>query len=802
MRADRQSGVASVARRHENGVSSCVEPSGKHKTHIKGGFTMFQAYHGVTSAQHQANFNKFAGQGYRIISLSVYGDPGSPLYAAVWVQRQGPAWEAVHGVDAAGYQKFFNTWTEKGYFPILVSATGTINNAVFAAMFEQGNPGPWFARHGMTPADFQSANAAALAARQMIRSFAIYGTASDRRYAAIWHPNPVYVKSHLHASNSGADYQTVFNAETQLPGYRLHGYRPAYVAVSGDGMYCSVFKDNVVGPWVARHGMTGAEYQNEFNQQVSKGFYPIVVQGGGTTHSPIYTAIFAQQDIPSSRQWTVSGSPVSILTPVDQVVRIFMEANGVRAAQVAIAKNGKMKFSHGYTWAESGYKVTQPSDRFLLASCSKMFLEAAIQSLYDSKKLTPDKTVYPLLGFSNPADPRSDQITVQQLLDHRGGYNDGTNPNLPAAADPTYNMRAIGIALGHPVNGKLDIARYMYGQPLQYTPGTDSAYSNYGYLLLGALVEKLTGMSYFDYLKQNILQPAGLTEVQVFSTLASLRTANEAIAEDQGFGLSPFDLNSQLLMPNVYGGDGEINEVGDPNDGLCASAESLAQFIFNHAVWGNGGRAPGSARSGSTPGASSWAESRWDGVDWSYVVNTRDWPPVTPAASTTVSGMQALTTTPFTLAVPNGSTKGFTTSGALLVTTASAGVQLIQYTGLSAGAFTGCTAPAGAGSANNGASITQASTVVGTHPLTQSPFTLNVCQNGTHGFSPTGILLVKNSAGVQQVIQYSGLNPLANEFTGCTALLTGAGSAISGCLVTPGTLESSIDALLNSIPLV
>ena len=80
--------------------------------------TMFEAYHDVTGAQHQANFNNLSAQGYRMISLSVYGDPGNPLYAAVWVQRSGPAWEAVHGVDAAGYQAFFDTWTAKGYVPV------------------------------------------------------------------------------------------------------------------------------------------------------------------------------------------------------------------------------------------------------------------------------------------------------------------------------------------------------------------------------------------------------------------------------------------------------------------------------------------------------------------------------------------------------------------------------------------------------------------------------------------------------------------------------------------------------------
>jgi hypothetical protein len=108
--------------------------------------------------------------------------------------------------------------------------------------------------------------------------------------------------------------------------------------------------------------------------------------------------------------------------------------------------------------------------------------------------------------------------------------------------------------------------------------------------------------------------------------VAAQRTAVEAIAEDQGFGGDPLNLASTLRIPNVYGGDGEINEVGTTNDGTAASARALTQFIHLHAVWGNGPRSANFARSGSTPGASSFAKSRGDNVDWAYVINTRDWP--------------------------------------------------------------------------------------------------------------------------------------------------------------------------------
>ena len=86
------------------------------------------------------------------------------------------------------------------------------------------------------------------------------------------------------------------------------------------------------------------------------------------------------------------------------------------------------------------------------------------------------------------------------------------------------------------------------------------------------------------------------------------------------------DPASQLLVPAIFGGGGEINEVGAACAGTSASATALTAFIHRHAVWGNGGRAAGSARAGSTPGSSSLAVSRGDGIDWAYVINTRNWP--------------------------------------------------------------------------------------------------------------------------------------------------------------------------------
>jgi CubicO group peptidase (beta-lactamase class C family) len=175
----------------------------------------------------------------------------------------------------------------------------------------------------------------------------------------------------------------------------------------------------------------------------------------------------------------------------------------------------------------------------------------------------------------------------------------------------------------------------MYARKLDFAPGTENHYSNYGYLLLSALVEKLTGQDFFTYVKTALLQPAGITEVLLSSTLASERAPNEAICEDEGLGLSPIDLNSQLLTPAVYGGDGQIKEVAAGCAGIAASATALVQFISNHAVWwvdsSKGERTPGYARSGSTPGTSTWAESRAGGIDLAFCINARNWPPQSPS---------------------------------------------------------------------------------------------------------------------------------------------------------------------------
>lgn len=597
----------------------------------------FQAYHGVTGAQHQTRFNDLAAKGYRIISLSVYGDPADPRYAAVWVKRGGPAWAAVHGVNATGYQSAFDYWTGRGYRPLIVTAAGPRANAVFAAVFDKSASASWFARHDLPdgadsdPSSFQGQSRQAFLDGLILRAAAIYGDGSDRRYAGIWEANPVQTHWGVRARESSASYQTWFNGFTQIPS------RPAYVTLSADQQYLAVFRDDAVGPWIARHGLTSSAYQTEFNTRVAQGYYPICVQGGGSGSDTRYAAVFAKQDAPSPRGWNVTGVPVPKLAAVDTLIKNFMQQNGIRAGTVAVARNGVMKYARAFTWAEPGYPVTQPSNLFRLASVSKAFTAAALQKAYDLNLLAPGMSVFPKLGItakalaSQTVDPRVNTITVQQLADHSGGWDD---TGAGSGFDPVFGMRAIAQALGLAGGPtKWDIARYMYGEPLQFDPGARTQYSNFGYLLLGLLIEKVSGKPFIDFLKQKVLTPLGVSDVVVSKTRRDQKLANEVTYDQFALGPTPLNPTIEVLTPYPYGGEGFLTEVMDSGGGLAASATAVTKLIRTYLAWGVGYRSqtPGNwwlGRSGSMAGASSLAVSRGgDGVDYCYIFNTRQFNP-------------------------------------------------------------------------------------------------------------------------------------------------------------------------------
>jgi len=175
----------------------------------------------------------------------------------------------------------------------------------------------------------------------------------------------------------------------------------------------------------------------------------------------------------------------------------------------------------------------------------------------------------------------------------------------------------------------MDTVNYMYDLPLASTPGTKEEYSNYGCLLVGTLIEKLTGKSFFEFLDAAVLRPLQITGVCIFPTLAKQRGPEYIRAEDPGFGLNPYDLSDSTPIPFAQGGDGKINEINDAEAGLGGTAVGLAilasQFATLEAgLGGTGGRSVGYGRIGSTPGGLGSDELQKQGGGLGAVFNRRE----------------------------------------------------------------------------------------------------------------------------------------------------------------------------------
>src|SRR6185312_960572 len=120
------------------------------------------------------------------------------------------------------------------------------------------------------------------------RCLAVYGTSDDRRFAGIWWDGDGPAASWWFGD---ADFhQRLFDA--QVAGAN----RPSSLAVSDDGMVLSVFRDDRIGAWTARHRISAQDYQAEFDRQLLKGHRPIVVAAGGAGSAARYAAIFARSE--------------------------------------------------------------------------------------------------------------------------------------------------------------------------------------------------------------------------------------------------------------------------------------------------------------------------------------------------------------------------------------------------------------------------------------------------------------------------------------------------------------------------
>jgi len=189
-------------------------------------------------------------------------------------------------------------------------------------------------------------------------------------------------------------------------------------------------------------------------------------------------------------------SEPQISTAIDAYARQLYDTHHFSGVVLA-AKAGKVVVAGAYGLADVASHTPNTLDtRFNIGSLTKLFTRLAIAQLAQAGKLALDDTVHkhlPALALAG-----ADRITIQQLIDHRSGMGDFFGPKYEAA--PPSRLRELA-----------DLVPLFVDEPLAFAPGTSERYSNAGYIVLGLIIERLTGKTYRDYVTQHVFAPAGMT---------------------------------------------------------------------------------------------------------------------------------------------------------------------------------------------------------------------------------------------------------------------------------------------------
>lgn len=249
------------------------------------------------------------------------------------------------------------------------------------------------------------------------------------------------------------------------------------------------------------------------------------------------------------------GTPIANLSDITSEFETLMTQYGLQGAQIAITRNSKLVYleSFGKADTEVGNLVKENS-LFRIASISKPITVMAISKLISDNKLSLEDFVFgpnAILGeeFGTPPYEANEQaITVSNLIEHRAGFTN--DPSDIMFEDTTLTQSDL-------------IGKVLDERSLANTPGNTYEYSNFGYTLLGRIIEKTSGKTYENYVKDEILSPMGISNMNI--ALNSKAEAFENEVHYYSNWVSPYELN--------------VNRM-DSHGGWVSSAKSLALFAI------------------------------------------------------------------------------------------------------------------------------------------------------------------------------------------------------------------------------
>lgn len=260
----------------------------------------------------------------------------------------------------------------------------------------------------------------------------------------------------------------------------------------------------------------------------------------------------------------------------DADIHKFLNRWDIKGASVAVMKDNKLIYSRGYGYANiEKEEETNTKHLFRIASASKLITAIAIMKMVDDGVLNLDENVFGpngiLSDFSEMKDINHHKVKVRHLLNHKGGWSWRDGDFMFQAA----KIKRIMELQGPPTEDDI-IDFVLRHRRLRYKPGTQYAYSNFGYMLLGKIIERKSSTKYERYVNENILEPNGIYGMRIAGNYEWERKPFETHYYNHpgAYQFESFDGNFESVE-KPYGGS-DITTLGAAG-GWIANASQLAK---------------------------------------------------------------------------------------------------------------------------------------------------------------------------------------------------------------------------------
>jgi len=234
--------------------------------------------------------------------------------------------------------------------------------------------------------------------------------------------------------------------------------------------------------------------------------------------------------------------PARTVEAFDLAFRDWMRRHSVARGVLAVSFNNRLALVRGYGGLD-------PATPLPLASLAKAITGACVATLVRDKRLSFDARLGDVLGpffrrHGEPADPRVRAITVEELLAHRSGFSRHANPDPASGAALVAHLREYGSNEAHLTAATKRALTYR----LARDPGRAYEYVNVNYLLLGAVIEQVSGRDYESYCRDALLRPLGIATGKLgkWAALSSYGGWSLTAAEYLAF-LHAFDRDSRIM---------------------------------------------------------------------------------------------------------------------------------------------------------------------------------------------------------------------------------------------------------------